>query len=305
MVLVDDEFSTGSTVINTIRELHALTPHEIYVVAALIDLRSAADRARFAALATELSCQIQVTALGTGWIELPEDVLRRGQELVDRAPEPVAAAEAPGRVSILDLSDRLTSDAVTPVRSDRFGNVAAPLPATIAIIAEQLAEHLKTTGGQGPLVVLGCEENMFLPLAVAQALNSLRPDVDVRFSTTTRSPIVPLDRADYAIAGALKFASHDLTNDGPGPRFAYNLTGSGQRPGTIVAFPEPGTDSKQLLHSSVPPLPSLTAALAAASEDVVVVLLPVDSPTAAAPHQSAPHQSATSPTLPHQTEDAP
>lgn len=305
VVLVDDEFSTGSTVINTIRELHALTPHEIYVVAALIDLRSAADRARFAALATELSCQIQVTALGTGWIELPEDVLRRGQELVDRAPEPVAAAEAPGRVSILDLSDRLTSDAVTPVRSDRFGNVAAPLPATIAIIAEQLAEHLKTTGCQGPLVVLGCEENMFLPLAVAQALNSLRPDVDVRFSTTTRSPIVPLDRADYAIAGALKFASHDLTNDGPGPRFAYNLTGSGQRPGTIVAFPEPGTDSKQLLHSSVPPLPSLTAALAAASEDVVVVLLPVDSPTAAAPHQSAPHQSATSPTLPHQTEDAP
>lgn len=308
VVLVDDEFSTGSTVINTIRELHALTSHEIYVVAALIDLRSAADRARFDALATELGCQIQVTALGTGWIELPDDVLIRGQELVEQMPaaestEPTdeTAGEAAGRVSFLEFD----AGFIAPVRSDRFGNVAPPPPATVEAIAGHLAEQLARTGCQGPFAVLGCEENMSLPLAVAQVLDRLRPDDDVRFSTTTRSPIAPLDRADYAIAGSLSFASHDLTNDGPGPRFAYNLTGSGQRPGTIVAFPEPGTDREQLLHSSVPGLPPLTVALAAASDNTVVALLPIDSPTAADPRHAAPSQTVATPTRPSQTEDAP
>ncbi|MHA7177282.1 phosphoribosyltransferase domain-containing protein [Arthrobacter sp. Sr24] len=288
VILVDDEFSTGSTVINTIRELHALRPHETYVVAALIDLRSADDRARFDALAAELDCQIQVTALGTGWIELPEDVLRRGQELVEKMPavEAIASAaeateegaeEAAGRVSILELE----ANFIAPVRSDRFGNIAPPQPATIEAIAGHVAQLLAENGCHGPFAVLGCEENMSLPLAVADVLDRLLTDDDVRFSTTTRSPIAPLDRDDYAIAGALKFASHDLTNDGPGPRFAYNLTGAGQRPGTIVAFPEPGTDREALLHSSVPGLPALTVALAAASDDTVVVLLPVDSPAAA------------------------
>ena len=308
VVLVDDEFSTGSTVINTIRELHALMPHEIYVVAALIDLRSAADRARFDALATELDCQIQVTALGTGWIELPADVLSRGQELVEHMPSAeftAATAETPGeaagRVSLLELDAIF----VAPVRSDRFGNVAPPPPATIEAIAGHVAQQLAKTGCQGPFAVVGCEENMSLPLAVAEVLDRLYPDDDVRFSTTTRSPIAPLDRADYAIAGALKFASHDLTNDGPGPRFAYNLTGSGQRPGTIVVFPEPGTDREPLLHSSVPGLPPLTAALTAASDDTVVVLLPVDTPNASTPSHAAPSQTAPAPTLPSKTEDAP
>ncbi|WP_344588564.1 phosphoribosyltransferase domain-containing protein, partial [Kitasatospora paracochleata] len=40
LVLVDDEFSTGTTVINTVRALHAAHPRERYVVVALVDLRT-------------------------------------------------------------------------------------------------------------------------------------------------------------------------------------------------------------------------------------------------------------------------
>lgn len=119
---------------------------------------------------------------------------------------------------------------------------------------------------------------MFLPLAAAAELARLLPGRDVRFSTTTRSPIVAVDRDDYAVAGALSFASHDATLDGPGIRFAYNLTGTGQRPATLVVFPEPGTPPGDISHSSVPGLPPLVEALAAAAGDVVVVLLPADSP---------------------------
>ena len=106
VVLVDDEFSTGSTVINTIREIHALSPHAVYVVAALIDLRSAADRARFTALADELGTRIVVTALGTGRIELGAGILDRAARLIRELPQdhpPQAAPPKPGRLSRLVL----------------------------------------------------------------------------------------------------------------------------------------------------------------------------------------------------------
>src|SRR5437868_4937995 len=46
VVLVDDELSTGKTVLNTIKALHDVRPHQRYVVAALVDLRDEDDRAR-------------------------------------------------------------------------------------------------------------------------------------------------------------------------------------------------------------------------------------------------------------------
>lgn len=274
VVLVDDEFSTGSTVINTIRELHAMVAHRVYVVAALIDLRSTEDKDRFAALAKELGCHIRVTALGTGRIDLGDNVLGRAAGLIARLPRQESVAQPAGRLTVLDLS---TTDAVA-IRSDRFGNADAPDQDNIAVIAQHVAAHLQAHHCQGALAVVGCEENMFLPLAVARALESLLPQMQVRFSTTTRSPIVPVDTPGYAITGALSFASHDLSNDGPGMRFAYNLSAPDQRPGTIVVFPEPGTDSGSVLHSSVSGLSSLGAAMASTAEHAVVVLLAADTP---------------------------
>lgn len=275
VVLVDDEFSTGSTVINTIRELHALVPHQEYVVAALIDLRSAADKARFDALAVELGCRIRVTALGTGRIDLGDDVLNRASALIAKLPPQESKVSPSGRLSVVEL----TAADAAPIRSDRFGNTSPPDPANVAVIARHVATHLLRQNCQGPLAVVGCEENMFLPLAVAHCLESLLPQTQVLFSTTTRSPIVPVDTAGYAVAGALSFASHNPSNDGYGIRFAYNLNGSGQRPGTIVVFPEPGTLSSDVTRSSVPHLASLGAAMASAAGDAVVVLLPADTPT--------------------------
>lgn len=38
LVLVDDEFSTGNTVLNTIRALHEQYPRSRYVIVALVDM---------------------------------------------------------------------------------------------------------------------------------------------------------------------------------------------------------------------------------------------------------------------------
>ncbi|MEV6398400.1 phosphoribosyltransferase [Streptomyces sp. NPDC051907] len=82
LVLVDDEFSTGNTVLNTIRDLHERYPRQWYVIVALVDMRSAADRARLTDFAKEIDARIDLIALASGTVQLPDDVLAKGQELV-------------------------------------------------------------------------------------------------------------------------------------------------------------------------------------------------------------------------------
>ncbi|MFE2386537.1 phosphoribosyltransferase domain-containing protein, partial [Streptomyces misionensis] len=84
LVLVDDEFSTGNTVVNTIRDLHARHPRRRYVVAALVDMRSAEDTARMARFAEEIGARVDLVAAASGTVLLPEGVLEKGRELVAR-----------------------------------------------------------------------------------------------------------------------------------------------------------------------------------------------------------------------------
>ncbi|MEW1831729.1 phosphoribosyltransferase [Streptomyces sp. NPDC088196] len=84
LVLVDDEFSTGNTVLNTIRDLHERYPRGRYVVVALVDMRSAADAGRLDEFAAEIGARVDLVAAASGTVSLPDGVLEKGQELVAR-----------------------------------------------------------------------------------------------------------------------------------------------------------------------------------------------------------------------------
>ncbi|MEU6439852.1 phosphoribosyltransferase [Streptomyces sp. NPDC047046] len=230
LVLVDDEFSTGSTVINTLRELHALRPRARYVVVALTDMRGPADRARLDALAAELDARVDLVAAVAGHVELPPDVLDRGLALVaaeearqadrERTAEAVRSRAAPLRLE-LDWPAGLPEGGrhgFAPADRDRLD---AALPALAAPVRAALPE------GGGRLLVLGTEELMYAPLRLAEAVEASTPAWDVRFSTTTRSPVLAVDDPGYAIRTALTFPAHDDPSDGPGPRYTYNVAGAG------------------------------------------------------------------------------
>ncbi|HEY5837161.1 phosphoribosyltransferase domain-containing protein, partial [Streptomyces sp.] len=95
LVLVDDEFSTGQTILNTIRDLHGRYPRDHYVVVALTDMRSPADRTRLDGFAAELGARVEVVALATGTVSVPEGVLEKGQALVAAHGVPAVAGEPP------------------------------------------------------------------------------------------------------------------------------------------------------------------------------------------------------------------
>ncbi|MFE0672504.1 phosphoribosyltransferase [Streptomyces sp. NPDC058867] len=246
LVLVDDEFSTGNTVLNTIRDLHERYPRRRYVVVALVDMRSAADAGRLEEFAREIGARVDLVAAASGTVSLPEGVLEKGRRLVAEHEErtgpqaPPAPADPPhGRATRVDLHwPRGLPDGgrhgFTPAHRDRL---EAALPAMSARLAEAIPEDARR------VLVLGFEELMYAPLRLARELEQLT-HAEVRYSTTTRSPVLAVDDPGYAIRSRLVFPAHDDPADGPGDRYAYNVAGAGFD--TVVAVVDSTADTDGL-----------------------------------------------------------
>ncbi|MBI9115782.1 phosphoribosyltransferase family protein [Sanguibacter suaedae] len=245
LVLVDDEISTGRTALNTIAALDAVRHRERYVVAALIDLRSAADRGTFAALSERLGVRIDVVALASGTITLPDGLLERAASLVasvtatpvapagPSAPDAVPASAGPDG-GARGLAPREVPTWGAGVRDGGRHGFTPADETTLEAAATAAAESLRSSLTGDRVLVLGFEELMYAPLLLGRALESLAsgttgpgsapgPALEVRCSTTTRSPVLAVDEAGYALRTTLEFPAHDDPADGPGPRFAHNV----------------------------------------------------------------------------------
>ncbi|MFG1806296.1 phosphoribosyltransferase [Streptomyces sp. NPDC049040] len=244
LVLVDDEFSTGQTVLNTVRDLHRRHPRDRYVVVALTDMRSPADHARLSGFAADLGARVDILSLASGTVSLPPGVLTAAQALVASWPagdaEQAAGAgraAGAGQVRRVDLG----WPAGIP-DGGRHGFLPAHregLEAALPAMGRAIAAALPA--GARRVLVLGNEELMYAPLRLAQALESQTAGtraaetrtagthgVEAYFSTTTRSPVLAVDDPGYAIRSRLAFPAHDApTDDGSRERYAYNVAGGG------------------------------------------------------------------------------
>ncbi|MEV4677936.1 phosphoribosyltransferase family protein [Actinomadura sp. NPDC049382] len=228
VVLVDDELSTGRTVLNTIETLHAARPRGHYVLASLVDLRDPADRARMDALADRLGTRIDAVALAGGRVELPEGILEAGQSLVAGMSGGSAAVLGGVQSEVARAALDWPADLPDGGRHGFLPEHRTRLEKDLARMGDVLAAEL--VPGASRVLVLGFEELMYAPLRLAEALADTLPDVDVRYSTTTRSPVLAVDDPGYAIRTRLVFPSHDDPADGPGERYAYNVApGAGER----------------------------------------------------------------------------
>ncbi|MFG2424449.1 phosphoribosyltransferase [Streptomyces sp. NPDC048448] len=309
LVLVDDEFSTGNTVLNTIRDLHARHPRERYVIVALVDMRSAADLGRLEDFAREIGARVDLVVAASGTVKLPEGVLEKGQALVaeyesaDRsaagsAPAPgdgsapatgVASDGEAGRpgpgtpAAALSAGEREAAAGERPAPAGAAGTADGParpperaprrrghpaatrvglgwprgvpdggrhgftpgqrvrLDGALPVMAARIAEALPA--GARRVLVLGFEELMYAPLRLARELEQVTA-AEVRYSTTTRSPVLAVDDPGYAIRTRLAFPAHDHPDDGPGERYAYNVAGAGFD--AVVAVVDSAADTPEL-----------------------------------------------------------
>ncbi|TLS47242.1 phosphoribosyltransferase [Streptomyces montanus] len=284
LVLVDDEFSTGNTVLNTIRALHERYPREHYVIVALVDMRSPADRGRLDEFAREIGARVDLVAAASGTVRLPDGILAKGQALVaeherehEQAHENGTAASAPvplpqpGTIARVQLGwpRGLPDGGRHGFTPEHRAQLEGALPAMAARLADALPEDARR------ILVLGFEELMYAPLRLGVALEKLKPDgTEVRYSTTTRSPVLALDDPGYAIRSRLVFPAHDTPGDGPGERYAYNVAGAGFD--AVVAVVDSVADTAEL-HAP----DGLLARLAAHTPSVLLAVVPSYVPASA------------------------
>ncbi|MEU9322676.1 phosphoribosyltransferase [Streptomyces canus] len=276
LVLVDDEFSTGNTVLNTIRDLHGRYPRGRYVVVALVDMRSPEDAGRLSEFAGEIGARVDLVAAASGTVKLPEGVLEKGQDLVARfegthsgargtaRPAPTRPHPAINRMDLMwprDVPDG-GRHGFTPQHRIRLETA---LPAMAARLAESLPADAHRVH------ILGFEELMYAPLRLARELEQVAEGVEVTYSTTTRSPVLAVDDPGYAIRSRIVFPAHDTPADGPGDRYAYNVAGAGFD--AIVAVIDSTADTPEL-HAP----DGLLAQLAAHTQQVVLAVVPSYTP---------------------------
>ncbi|MBT2440298.1 phosphoribosyltransferase [Streptomyces sp. ISL-36] len=272
LVLVDDEFSTGNTVLNTIRDLHERYPRGRYVIVALVDMRTPEDRDRLTVFADEIGARVDLLTLAAGTVGLPDGVLAKGQELVARyeaapaVPAPRVPPGPPVRVP-LDWPEGVPDGGRHGFTPEHRARLEAALPA----MAARLAEALRPAGSR--VLVLGFEELMYAPLRLGTELELA--GLDVSYSTTTRSPVLAVDDPGYAIRTRLVFPAHDAPADGPGERYAYNVAGAGFD--AVVAVVDSAADTPEL-HAP----DGLLAQLAAHIPHVVLAVVPSYVPSYAA-----------------------
>ncbi|ROQ71226.1 RNA binding Pelota-like protein [Streptomyces sp. CEV 2-1] len=332
LVLVDDEFSTGNTVLNTIRALHERYPRNRYVIVTLVDMRSPADRGRLAEFAAEIGARVDLVARNSGMVRLPDGVLEKGQALVTAEEAAQGAARDAARECAPGVAQEAAqepeghagaaisqpaSGAARPhprpcTRVDLRWPAGVPdggrhgftpahrarLEAALPAMADRIAAALDD-GAQGDralddrarrVLILGFEELMYAPLRLGTALED-RIGAEVRYSTTTRSPVLAVDDPGYAIRTRLVFPAHDDPADGPGDRFAYNVAGAGFD--AVVAVVDSTADTPEL-HAP----DGLLARLAPHTAQVLLAVVPSYIPPEAIPAAAVPSKVSAQSALP-------
>lgn len=213
IVLIDDEISTGNTLVNLIKALDDQFPGKSYTSLSILDWRNEEQQQNISRLAAERRIDIQVLSLAAGQFRLHYGV----------SPDDAELEELSGKVSGHMAPVEDTSAGELPYKSDT-GQQYIPLTGRFGLSSEKhleidgwaqrAAENVKVAKGEKPLVI-GIGENMYLPLRLAFELSG-----QAVVQTTTRSPIFASDSESYPIKGKAKFT---LPESGNIVQFIYNL----------------------------------------------------------------------------------
>ncbi|WP_253788300.1 phosphoribosyltransferase domain-containing protein [Nocardia amikacinitolerans] len=214
LVLVDDEISTGATAIDAVRALHGFSPRSHYVLASLVDMRTEEDRARFESAAAELGARIDTVCLASGLTKLPDGLT----DVVTSMPDPELNPVAEQRGSFGRIELPWPDSVPEGGRHGILDSDTAAFESAVAAAATVLSARLAVDAPDRPVIVLGHEELMYLPLRLAAAL--AESGIPTRYQTTTRSPAYVLDEPGYPLRRGFRFLAPEP--DAEAPRYLYN-----------------------------------------------------------------------------------
>lgn len=256
LVLVDDEISTGKTALAAIEALHRRNPRPRYIVASLVDVRTTAHHELAAQTARILGVDIDFISLAGGRVTIPEHLPDRVCALQAPALNPTHPG-GPGDSRTVTLP--WPSHVPDGGRHGFLRTDALAFGAGVVGAGTTLAAMLDP---DRPLLVVGHEELMYLPLRIAEHLEVR--GFRTRFQSTTRSPAYVIDDPGYPLRTGFEFGPCESGETGS--RYLYNGWPGG-----------PGAARAQLVvvmdTAAAPGAAGLTAVLTAAGYDVLIAVI--------------------------------
>lgn len=174
VLFVEDEITTGNTILNFIAQFEKYQSGKQYAVASILNWQNDADEQKFVEKGVETAYLVR----GKIKEELPQFSISEGYtlDLFDKDAQYELELSATN-------NPRLPMTMSEFEKYEYFGNIEGKI----------LKKFLATIPSKPKVLVIGTEENMFLPTVLASMLNG-----DVK--ATTRSPIEPSFEDDYLIS---------------------------------------------------------------------------------------------------------
>lgn len=194
VLFVEDEITTGNTILNFIAQFEKYQSGKQYAVASILNWQNDADEQKFVEKGVETAYLVR----GKIKEELPRFSISEGYtlDLFDKDAQYELELSATN-------NPRLPMTMGDFERYEYFGNIEGKI----------LKKILATKSFKPKVLVIGTEENMFLPTVLASMLNA-----DVK--ATTRSPIEPSPAAGYPISSRTVLNS---AYEGARTTYLYNM----------------------------------------------------------------------------------
>lgn len=173
IILVDDEITTGRSMLNLITELHKLSSAKSFTILSILDWRTDSYRQMFEEKKKELGVDITVKSIISGKItETNADIYIDEEQMLDKC-----------KIDLFTISNEVWKhDGKMGVNEYEIEKMEKDCEK----IAREITRELKLDGMRDgeKLLVMGHGENIYIPSRIASFL-----PFDVWFKTTTRSPI--------------------------------------------------------------------------------------------------------------------
>lgn len=191
IILVDDEITTGKSMLNIIKELKLITNATKFTILSILDWRNEKYREFYDTFEKEENIKIELLSLISGSIEVTDtsDFVDNGGTEIKEKIEPIN----------LNKIERVEYDSEYGIKSyiknsGRFGvdfKEIIELENKAKEVAKAIEEKI---GKSEKTLVLGHGENIYIPSRVSAYLSG-----DVMFKSTTRSPIYCKNIKEYPI----------------------------------------------------------------------------------------------------------
>ncbi|MGL4762561.1 MAG: phosphoribosyltransferase domain-containing protein [Sarcina sp.] len=204
IILVDDEITTGKSMLNIIAELKEVTNITKYTILSVLDWRDDNYLELYESFKSEKNVEIEVLSLISGSI-LNDDKTVYYDKNEKEITEKTKILDLTGEFTKVDhktLDDKTESYIAN---TGRFGTSYSKI-CSIEDSSKKIARKIEQEiGAYKKILVLGHGENIYIPSRIAAYMNG-----DISFKTTTRSPIYCKDEIGYPITEKHSFVDRGV-----------------------------------------------------------------------------------------------